>query len=205
MPDQQTVTAWHEAGHALVAHLCGRLVTAVSANPRQHFAGATLLEADAPTGLPPYGIPMILKPADYRRGVEVMTTILLAGRAAEQVYLEHRTRTALAQAATLTPTRPVAVRTPDTDTDLQHRLEAADRPDLVDDLDAAWRKVRTLTGAEPLAAAVVRMCEQQALTLLRQRLPVLQQIADALGHRDLTGTDLLDIIEGAHDATHPQA
>jgi hypothetical protein len=195
-------TAWHEAGHALVAHLCGRIVTAVSATPHQHYRGVTTLEPGRSDALPTFGLPMILQPTDHRVDVETTCTILLAGPAAEQVYLEHRARTALTEAAATTPDRPVAIRTPDVETRLQTHLDDVDRPDVLEDATAAWTKVKTLTAVEDLARAVLDLCEQQALHLLRSRLPVLHRIASALQrHGDLTGTDLLDLIEGTDHAS----
>ena len=204
-------TCWHEAGHALVAHLCGRIVTGVSADAGDHFAGLTNITLGDRDGLPTRGVPLILQTPALRREVETDATIDLAGYAAEQVHLEHRTLTTLADLAAAdrpaaAPARPVATRTPEQATSLRQQFEDADRPDLVEDGAAAWKGVARLTASKPLAHAVLDLCEQQALHLLRSRLPTLLRIATALHrHGDLDGADLLDLIEQGQNHASNQA
>lgn len=72
-------TAFHESGHAVVATALGRRVTFLSVRPGKHFSG---IAPYAPPRIGPnakLNRPAILQPAAWRRSLEIMTCVSLAG------------------------------------------------------------------------------------------------------------------------------
>jgi len=82
--DELTTTAFHEAGHAVAAHLLGRRVEICSVRRGEHFQGATsLVDPSSELLGPSSDAPAIFLPGSMRRLYECQIVILYAGRLAE--------------------------------------------------------------------------------------------------------------------------
>lgn len=80
-------TAFHESGHALVAHVLRRPPRLVSIRGTEHYAGITTHSGAGRrfSGDPQLHLPVILQPTQSRRALETSICIALAGSIAEEL------------------------------------------------------------------------------------------------------------------------
>ena len=203
-PDRTAITAFHEAAHVVVAHVLGDTVAGASIRPgRQHLGVAAHYAGHlpGPEALDAVGQPLPLQPASIRRHVEVAAIISAAGVEGELLARTDPTP------PPPDPDRPAVTLTPVSDQVRRswRSLDADDGPTLMSDaeraLDACW----LICPDWHTRDALVALCEAVARDLVRTHADAVARVARALlQHRELSGDDLIPLIEGPTDAT-PQA
>ena len=201
MADRLTVTAYHEAAHAVVAHALGDKVAGASIVPGRGHSGVTSRDPQQRIGedaAAAVGLPLPLQPSSLRRWVEVTCTVAAAGAEGEL----------LARTEAAPPTPGVATALLEAPAPIPERVrkrwvyaELDDLPksDAEVALDAAWLIAPDIT----TRMGLVRLCEAVARDLVRGHAAAVAAVARALlEHQELAGTDLVQIIEGTDDASH---
>jgi hypothetical protein len=82
--DARVRTAYHEAAHAVISQLVGVRVELISMHRSEEY-GAFVHHGGHSIPCSDPSVPLLLQPADVRRGVESWMTILLAGRVGEEL------------------------------------------------------------------------------------------------------------------------
>jgi hypothetical protein len=187
-------TAFHEAGHGVVAHALGRRIELLSIRPGAHYAGIAPYVAPR---LPSNGKlhrPAILQDASFRRSVETRACVALAGNLAEEFagptrhrrWSDERTaRKAVSKLAELSQRESESL----------ERLERAEEPFPTDDQvakDMSW----ILSGEQGLAHLIY--LREVTRTILHSHRRAVVSLAEALLSKEVvSGRGAREILTAA--------